>query len=360
MAENIQWIKLKVGMFDGSSFKKIKRAKIGGVSYRDKLTSVWFELMDLAGKSNANGYLIDNNEIPYRTFEDIAIMLDREEKEIELCMNFFINEQMIEIIDDIFCLSNFMKYQNQEGLDKIREQKRVAQSKWRERKKLGLVGVVDKKTSTKTSTHNLPSKIELDIELDKEKEIYKEKESSLSNDNSLSSRSLTLTESPNNTTIYGSTTITEDPLISLDNETLNENITPPLDDIIVTSEDQEVNNSNTSNEFTETTTDSLDTSLNNKESEKERSKYVLELFDKTWAIYPRKVSKERAKKTWVKKMRCCKTCNGVRNKAAQIYKLLMGHIKMWRTERGDDGDGARPLEYIPHFSSWLNNEIPDD
>lgn len=159
MAENVQWIRLKVGMFDGNSFKKIKRAKIGGVSYRDKLTAVWFELLDLAGKSNANGYLIDNNEIPYQTFEDIATMLDREEKEIELCMQFFINERMVEIVDDIYCLTNFMMYQNQDGLDKIREQKRIAQARWRERKKQGLIECVveSTETSTRTSTDNLPS-----------------------------------------------------------------------------------------------------------------------------------------------------------------------------------------------------------
>lgn len=157
MAENVQWIRLKVGMFDGNSFKKIKRAKIGGVAFRDKLTAVWFELLDLAGKSNSNGYLIDNNEIPYRTFEDIAIMLDREEKEIELCMQFFINEKMVEIIDDIFCLTNFMQYQNQEGLDKIREQKRLRQARWRERKSQGLIGCVDEKASTTPSTDGLLS-----------------------------------------------------------------------------------------------------------------------------------------------------------------------------------------------------------
>lgn len=162
MVDNVQWLKLKVGMFDGNSFKKIKRAKIGGVSYRDKLTAIWFELLDLAGKSNANGYLIDNNEIPYHTFEDIAIMLDREEKEIELCMQFFISEKMVEIVDDIYCLTNFTKYQNEDGLAKIREQKRIAQAKWRERKKLGLIGCendknVDEKTSTVDTTDNLPS-----------------------------------------------------------------------------------------------------------------------------------------------------------------------------------------------------------
>lgn len=155
MAENVQWIRLKVGMFDGNSFKKIKRAKIGGVAFRDKLTAVWFELLDLAGKSNANGYLVDNNEIPYRTFEDIAIMLDREEKEIELCMQFFINEKMVEIVDDIFCLTNFMQYQNQDGLERIREQKRISQAKWRERKKQGLIG--KNVETTVGSTSILPS-----------------------------------------------------------------------------------------------------------------------------------------------------------------------------------------------------------
>lgn len=158
MADNVQWIKLKVGMFDGNSFKKIKRAKIGGVSYRDKLTAVWFELLDLAGKSNQNGCLIDTNEIPYQSFEDIAIMLDREEKEIELCMRFFINEKMVEIIDDVYCLTNFVKYQNQEGLDRIREQKRIAQAKWRERTRLGLIGnKKDENVDKKTSTSNLLS-----------------------------------------------------------------------------------------------------------------------------------------------------------------------------------------------------------
>ena len=133
---DVQWIKLIVGMFDGDSFKRIKRASIGGVRYRDKLTAVWFELLDLAGKSNADGCLINNNEIPYRSFEDIAIMLDRDEKEIELCMQYFINERMVEIIDDVYCLTNFVRYQNKEGLEKIREQNRLRKQRQRENQRL--------------------------------------------------------------------------------------------------------------------------------------------------------------------------------------------------------------------------------
>ncbi len=165
MAE-VQWIRLMVGMFDGNSFKKIKRARIGGVPFRDKLTSVWFELLDLAGKSNSNGYLIDNNEIPYHSFEDIATMLDREEKEIELCMQFFISERMVEIVDDVYCLTNFMRYQNQDGLEKIREQNRLRQAKYKQKQKL-LAGNV-----TGNVTVTLRNAIEEDKEEDKEKEIH--------------------------------------------------------------------------------------------------------------------------------------------------------------------------------------------
>jgi len=136
MANDVKWIKLKVGMFDGESFKRIKKAKIGGEKFRDKLTAVWFELMDFAGKCNHSGAFINSREIPYSSLEDIAIMIDRETDELELCMKFFVNEGMVEIIDDVFMLANWAEYQNMAGLDKIREGNRERQAKFRERKKL--------------------------------------------------------------------------------------------------------------------------------------------------------------------------------------------------------------------------------
>ena len=128
---DVQWIKIKVGMFDGESFKKIKKAKIGGESFRDKLTAVWFELMDFAGKCNHSGFFISSREIPYRSIADIAVMIDREPEELELCMRFFINEGMVEIIDDVYLLSNWMMYQNEEKLERIREQTRLRVAKYR-------------------------------------------------------------------------------------------------------------------------------------------------------------------------------------------------------------------------------------
>lgn len=138
MAENVQWIKLIVGMFDGESFKKIKRARIGGEKFRDKLTAVWFELMDFAGKCNHHGAFINSREIPFVSMDDIAAMIDREPDELKLCMQFYINEGMIEIVDDVYMLANWTKYQNNDGLERIREQKRIAQAKWRAKKKAAL------------------------------------------------------------------------------------------------------------------------------------------------------------------------------------------------------------------------------
>lgn len=135
MANDVKWIKLMVGMFDGMSFKKIKRAKIGGESYRDKLTAVWFELMDFAGKCNHDGMFISPREIPFKDLADIAMMIDRDEQELELCMAFFINEGMVTVIDDVYMLSNWAEYQNIEGLDKIREQNRIRQRRWQAKQK---------------------------------------------------------------------------------------------------------------------------------------------------------------------------------------------------------------------------------
>ena len=133
---DVKWVKLKVGMFDGESFKKIKRAKIGGQNFRDKLTAVWFELLDFAGKCNHGGAFINDHEIPFTSVDDISAMIDREPEELQLCMTYYINQGMIEIIDDIYQLSNWTKYQNEDKLSQIREQNRIRQANYRARKAL--------------------------------------------------------------------------------------------------------------------------------------------------------------------------------------------------------------------------------
>ena len=154
----VQWIKIKVGLFDGTSFKRIKRAKIGGIEYRDKLTAVWFELLDLGAKCN-NGGKLYSDEIPYGSIEDIATMIDRTSEEVSLCLEFYKANKMIEIVDDVYALSNWSKYQNEDKLEAIRRNARERQQRFRDSKKLLLeqaneCNVTDNVTDNVTVTQN--------------------------------------------------------------------------------------------------------------------------------------------------------------------------------------------------------------
>lgn len=172
---DVKWIKLKVGMFDGMSFKKIKKAKIGGESFRDKLTAIWFELMDFAGRCNHDGAFISPREIPFKDLSDIALMIDRDEEELRLCMSFFINEGMISVIDDVYMLSNWSEYQNIEGMEKIREQNRKRQAKFKQKQKLLLGNVTDNVTVTESNATDIDIDLDIDKDLEEEKRIKNNK-----------------------------------------------------------------------------------------------------------------------------------------------------------------------------------------
>lgn len=155
MANDVKWIKFMVGTFDGMSFKRVKRAKIDGViNFRDKLTAVWFELLDLGGKVNNQGFLV-NDEFAFRNYEDIAIVLDRTTEEVEMCIKWFVTEGMMKIIDDIFLISNWEKYQNTEGLEKIRLQNRERQQRFRENKKKLSLELKEEEKQNSNVTHNV-------------------------------------------------------------------------------------------------------------------------------------------------------------------------------------------------------------
>ena len=135
MADGVKWIKFMIGCTDGSSFKRMRNAKIGGVDYRDKLEAIWFELLDFAGMCNHGGAFTDDREIPYSNIADIATQISRTEEELELCMQFYINTGMVEIIDNIYMLSNWSKCQNNDYLTDKRECDRIKQQEYRARQK---------------------------------------------------------------------------------------------------------------------------------------------------------------------------------------------------------------------------------
>lgn len=77
----------------------------------------------------------------------------------------------------------------------------------------------------------------------------------------------------------------------------------------------------------------------------------LPMFETLWKMYPRKVNKELAKKTFEHKIRglgeqeCKDKCN-------LIYKAQKMAMARWE-EQGTE------MQYIPHYSSWLNSSVPN-
>lgn len=170
----VEWFKVSADCFNGTSFKFMKRSDVKGLrNSRDKLESVWFELLALAAKVNNEGYFY-NDEVDYKSNKDIAIMLDRKEKEIELCMNFYLQQKMISLAEKKYFVTNFGKYQNLKGLEELREKGRLRQQKYRENltKQEINENINENNNDTCNVTHNvtLSRDVDLDLEVDLEKE----------------------------------------------------------------------------------------------------------------------------------------------------------------------------------------------
>ncbi len=78
-------------------------------------------------------------------------------------------------------------------------------------------------------------------------------------------------------------------------------------------------------------------------------------FNNIYNIYPRKVNKVQAKKTFANKLVGLEK-EQAHKKAVQIYRMLEKQNAVWETENNGEG---RKLEHIPHCSSWLNSNVED-
>lgn len=129
MAE-VKWIKLVTDLFDNRKIKQIEKMPEG-----DSIIVIWVKILCLAGRVNDNGFVYFTNEIPY-TEEMLATEFNRSLNVVKLALKTFETFGMIEVIDNIYKVSSWEKYQNVEGLEKVREQNRKRAADYRERKRL--------------------------------------------------------------------------------------------------------------------------------------------------------------------------------------------------------------------------------
>lgn len=164
---DIKWIKVVTDMFDNRKIKQIETLPEG-----DAIIVIWLKLLCLAGNVNEQGLVYFTKEIPY-TEEMMSTEFHRPINTVRLALKTFEQFGMIEIINDIIMISNWEKYQNIEGLDKVREQTRLRVQKHRAKQKLLACNdsnVTGNVTVTKSNAteEELDKEIETDIDIEGE------------------------------------------------------------------------------------------------------------------------------------------------------------------------------------------------
>lgn len=159
---DVKWIKLATGLPDNRKIKQIRRLPEG-----DTIALMWVFLMCLAGETNDEGMVYFTPEIPF-TEEMLADQFGIDINTIRLGLATFQRFGMVEIVDNIICLSHWEKWQAVDGLAVIREQTRKRVAKHREKQKLAAGNV----TGSVTVTEGNATEEDIDKEEDKNKEIY--------------------------------------------------------------------------------------------------------------------------------------------------------------------------------------------
>lgn len=167
MASEIKWIKITTNIFDDEKMKIID-----AMPDADAIIVIWFKLLAQAGKTNQQGALLLTDKLAY-TDEMLSTIFNRKISTIRLALTTFEELGMIER-GDYIQIANWEKHQNVEGMDRIREQNRLRQQKYRERQRQEQLEENTEENDNVSVTlqvtqHNAP-----DIDKDKELDIDKD------------------------------------------------------------------------------------------------------------------------------------------------------------------------------------------
>lgn len=159
---DVKWIKITTDMFDNRKIKHLRRLPDG-----NSIVLIWVMLLTMAGRCNSSGMIFLTENIPY-TPKMLADELDFEENTVQLALNALEQLNMIVTDNGFFSIAGWDEYQNIEGMEKIREQNRIRQAKFKAKQK----ALPDNVSGNVIVTEGNAT----DKEEDKEKEKKKKKE----------------------------------------------------------------------------------------------------------------------------------------------------------------------------------------
>lgn len=129
----VQWIKINIDILNDEKIKLID-----AMPEADAIFRIWIGLLTLAAKTNEDGLIYLSEDMPY-TDEMLSTILHRPLNIVRLALETLTQLKMITKENEIIHISNWHKHQNIDGLDKIREQNRIRQQKYRKNQKLLLL-----------------------------------------------------------------------------------------------------------------------------------------------------------------------------------------------------------------------------
>lgn len=171
MADGMKWIKLATNIFDQGKIKLIMRMPAG-----DTIIAIWLQILTHCGKECQDGILRISNEVPY-TADMLAMIFGREPSTMRLALETFQQLKMIEVIDGVYCLPNWNKYQSPDKYEINRAKDRKRLQEWRQKQKekneLPQISTSSKnETFHETFRKRNETGTEIEVEVDKEKDIY--------------------------------------------------------------------------------------------------------------------------------------------------------------------------------------------
>lgn len=141
----IKWIKLKTDMFNDDKIKLIQALPSG-----DSIIVIWLRMLILAGISNADGYLMVSENIPY-TEEMLGIIFNKPLSIIRLALDTFKTYGMLEENNVGFFITDFSENQSEKIKD-IREYNRIKKAESREKARQKILEMSNKTDTEKALT----------------------------------------------------------------------------------------------------------------------------------------------------------------------------------------------------------------
>lgn len=149
-------------MFDDEKIRLIQ-----SVPESDAILVIWIRLLVLAGKTNDDGLIYIQRNMPYSE-EMLATLFGKNVNTVRLALTTLANFNMIDLTSDgLIAVTNWEKHQNVEGLEKIREQNRLRAKRHYDKQKNSNVSL--------TLSNATDIDKELDIDIDKERDIVEQK-----------------------------------------------------------------------------------------------------------------------------------------------------------------------------------------